>query len=73
MANPKAIPEMTRLRQDLLRATDRAVGAEAEVADLTKRLRASQAELGTIRSSTTWRVGHALIAPAAFIRRRLRR
>lgn len=80
MANPKAIPEMTRLRHELLRATERATGAEAKVADLTKRLRACQAErdrlakqLGIIRGVTTSRVGRALLSPATAIRRRLRR
>jgi hypothetical protein len=57
------------------------------VAGLTKRLKACQAErdglvkqrdrlvnqLDAVRSSTTWRLGHALVAPAALVRRRLRR
>ena len=80
MTRPQAIPEMTRLRHDLLRVTDRAIGAEAEIVGLTKRLNACQAErdrlakqLEAVHRSTTWRVGHAVLVPAALVRRRLRR
>lgn len=80
MTDATTVSEMTRLRHDLLRMTDRAIGAEAEVAGLTKRLNACRAErdrlakqLEAVRSSTTWRLGRALVAPAALVRRRLRR
>jgi hypothetical protein len=79
MADPKPIPEMTRLRHDLLRA-DRGIGGEAEVAALKERLEACTAErdrlarqLDAVRRSTTWRVGRVLVAPAALARRRRRR
>jgi hypothetical protein len=80
MTDPKPIPEMTRLRHELLRRADRGIGGEAEVAVLKERLEACTAErdrlatqLEAVRRSTTWRVGRVLVAPAALARRRRRR
>ncbi len=94
-------PAEFELRHDLLRAVDRALGAEAEAARLagevaafTAKLEARDAALRSarqeatsaraerdrlaarmraMRASTTWRVGHALVAPASRLARRVRR
>jgi hypothetical protein len=77
MTTSEPADEITRLRHDLLRVTDRAVGAEAEALRLrtelatvtTDRDRLAE-QVRTMRASTTWRVGRALVAPAARVRGR---
>lgn len=72
------------LEIQLLGSRDHAIGMEATAARLRierdqirarlQRVRAERdalaAELAAVRASTTWRVGHFLVAPVARLRRR---
>ena len=76
-------PEVLRLRHELLRMTDRAIGAEAAEAqarvelDALRGVRAERdalrARVTAMQTSTTWRVGRAVLRPASVIARRRRR
>ena len=76
-------PEVVRLRHELLRVTDRALGAEAAEAQARVELDALlgvRAERDALRkrvaamqASTTWRVGRAVLKPVSAVARRRRR
>lgn len=64
--------DLRRAEQRAKRAERRAVEAEQSARRAERRARRAERELAAVRASTTWRVGRAVVAVPARLRRRRR-